>query len=290
MNIYYLWILGFSAGFYCLINGLLHQRYTALIAAADDSYPGSWGYAYPLWLIEIIGISRFYGYNARLGQKIAALQGKRYLPFHLQMHWSYKILMAHLGVWLGCFLSYAGEAGYFGVVIIFGSGAALFWFTDSLLEDRMKKKQMALRMAFPAFLSKLVLLVQAGLQVRQAMERIVETSETEDVMAQEIQLLLRDFSAGIPESEAFQEFSDRCHLREIHQFSGMIQFNLKMGGAHLLKELRLMNNECWDNRKQLARQLGEIASSKLVFPLSLMFLAVILIVMAPALMNLGNLF
>ena len=57
----------------------------------------------------------------------------------------------------------------------------------------------------------------------------------------------------------------------------------------MLYELKRMGTECWEMRKLNAKQLGETASSKLMLPLCMMFLAVILICMAPALLQLKGL-
>ena len=40
----------------------------------------------------------------------------------------------------------------------------------------------------------------------------------------------------------------------------------------MLYELKRLGVECWDMRKNMARQMGETASSKLMLPLMIMFL------------------
>ena len=58
----------------------------------------------------------------------------------------------------------------------------------------------------------------------------------------------------------------------------------------MLYQLKRLGVECWDMRKNVARQMGEAASSKLMLPLMIMFIAIIMICMMPALMELGNAF
>jgi len=46
--------------------------------------------------------------------------------------------------------------------------------------------------------------------------------------------------------------------------------------------LKNLSNECWETRKNLAKQKGEEASSKLLFPMMLMLMAVFIVIMVPA--------
>jgi tight adherence protein C len=56
----------------------------------------------------------------------------------------------------------------------------------------------------------------------------------------------------------------------------------------MLFELKRMGTECWEMRKSTAKQLGETASSKLMLPLAIMLIAVILICVAPVIVELGR--
>ena len=58
----------------------------------------------------------------------------------------------------------------------------------------------------------------------------------------------------------------------------------------MLFELKRMGTECWEMRKNTAKQLGEKASSKLMIPLSIMFLAIILICVAPVILEFRSAF
>ena len=49
--------------------------------------------------------------------------------------------------------------------------------------------------------------------------------------------------------------------------------------------LRQQGNECWEMRKNAARQMGEEASSKILLPMMLMFLGIVLIVATPAVLS-----
>jgi len=54
----------------------------------------------------------------------------------------------------------------------------------------------------------------------------------------------------------------------------------------LVPLLKLQSNECWQLRKNMAKRLGEEASTKLVLPLMIMFVGILIIVILPAVMQL----
>jgi len=134
------------------------------------------------------------------------------------------------------------------------------------------------------------LLTGAGLHVRQAIIRIVRESKKNNPLYKELNVVLDDIEAGISEQQAYSELSERCHVREISNFTGILLQHVRLGGNQMLFELRRMATESWELRKQSARKLGEEASSKLVLPLSIMFIAIVIISIAPAFLSIGLLF
>ena len=46
-----------------------------------------------------------------------------------------------------------------------------------------------------------------------------------------------------------------------------------------------MSHETWEMRKHAVKQMGETASTKLILPMMLMFVAILLIAVAPAIMQ-----
>lgn len=140
-------------------------------------------------------------------------------------------------------------------------------------------------MDFPVFISKLTLLMNAGMHLRPALERIYADSIQKSPIYAELGTVLEDFASGLSENQAWQDFSERCKVKEISSFASMIMQNSKIGGRQLIEELKIMTYETWEMRKHAAKQMGETASAKLIFPLMLMFLAVLLIVITPAIMQ-----
>lgn len=79
-----------------------------------------------------------------------------------------------------------------------------------------------------------------------------------------------------------------CGYRPIVAGIHSLQHVKGFPSAELVPLLRVFAMECWELRKNTARRLGEEASTKMLLPLMLMFLAILLIVGTPAVLALRN--
>lgn len=290
MKVFYIAFLVVLMAGYALQFLRCHEKYRKHLIALNKEDFSLKAFMPPfLGLAEQLNLSASGSYGVRLGQKLILLYGNRHLKFYTLVHWALKCLYGFIGMVLSTFFCLVAAIGTQGIVLIPAAGALLFFLADKTLDERCKERKRLLERDFPDFLSKLVLLVNAGLTTRQAIERIASEKKTNVPLYDELETVLSDIRAGMPEGEAFAEFSERCRIRQITHFVSILQQNMKLGGGQMLYELKRMGTECWEMRKLNAKQLGETASSKLMLPLCMMFLAVILICMAPALLQLKGL-
>ncbi|MCZ8515872.1 type II secretion system F family protein [Paenibacillus filicis] len=151
--------------------------------------------------------------------------------------------------------------------------------------DRLKLKKRRMLLELPELLNELMLLVNAGETVQQALIRIVEVRErAPGPLLVELSGAVKALRMNVSFTKALEDFSKRCALQEVSLFTTALMLNYKRGGEELVLSLRELSVMLWDKRKALARTLGEEASSKLVFPMVLIFFVVMVIVAAPALM------
>ncbi len=223
----------------------------------------------------------------RLMHQVVLIYGTRTAALYMKVHLASKCLGFWMGANVAAFFCMVLQASFLAVPAVPLTAIALFFLADTQLNTRYKEKSRAMSLAFPAFVSQLALLVGAGLHVRQAIVRIVRGSGAVNPLYKELKQVLDDIDAGISEQQAYGELAERCRIREISNFSGILLQHVRLGGNQMLFELRRMAIESWEERKQTARKLGEEASSKLIFPLSLMFIAVVLISIAPAFLAIG---
>jgi tight adherence protein C len=165
----------------------------------------------------------------------------------------------------------------------------LFFLLDNDLEKKKRKKYDMIRADFPDVVSKLVLLVNAGMTINRAWEKVCGDSKKETPLYRELKTTYMQIQGGRSESEAYEEFAKRCKVREITKFMTLIIQNMKKGNSDLVPLLKLQADECWELRKARAKQLGEEASAKLIMPMMIMFVGILIIVILPAIMQLNNL-
>lgn len=156
-------------------------------------------------------------------------------------------------------------------------------------EKRLKQMQYD----YSEVVSKLTLLIGAGMTVRKAWERIVLDYKLQKKekgirsIYEEMAESYNQLKAGIPENVVYERFGQRCGLKEYLKFSSLICQNLKKGTRDLVSLLELEAADAFENRKNLARKYGEEAGTKLLVPMVLMLVIVMVVIMVPAMMSFG---
>ena len=172
--------------------------------------------------------------------------------------------------------------------------AWIYW--DEKIKKSKKKRDEECQLAYPNIVYKLTLLLGAGMTLRGAWQRIIhdylkekkESPEKMKYVYEEMIITWNEMENGIPEIEAFAQFGKRMKLRPYLRFSSLITQNLKKGTKGFLLQLETEAKEAQEERKQLARRLGEEAGTKLLFPMLIMLVIVLAIVMLPAFLSFSN--
>lgn len=226
-------------------------------------------------------------------QKILELRGPRNVEFYRYIHNGYRlavgVIAAAAASLIGMIMAVQGSSdGLFltaaAVVLLF---AAPF-LVDASLNGEIEKRRLSIQMEFPEFVNKLTLLVNAGMTISKAWEKIINENKREHILYEEMQYALAEIRAGKPEGVAYEEFARRCHVKEVTKFVSIIVMNLKRGGAEVVPVLRQQGNECWEMRKNAAKQMGEQAGTKILIPMMIMFMGIVLIVATPAVLSMTS--
>ncbi|MDR1778837.1 MAG: hypothetical protein LBR14_03685 [Clostridiales Family XIII bacterium] len=156
------------------------------------------------------------------------------------------------------------------------------------IEKAIEERREEIKTEFPDFLGKLILLLQAGLVATSAISRIASdyllTRRAGEEKAFYEELLIIDRNAKASNTSLCAEFTDfagRCSLREVQRFSAILSDNIDKGAA-LSEKLAQEHDTLWDARKKAAEEKGNLAETKLTFPMVLQLLVIILITVAPA--------
>lgn len=228
--------------------------------------------------------------NNQIYQKILELRGAKDAGFYQYIHKGYRMSAAVLAAagasLMGMIMTVQGSSDGIGLSV--AAVAALFavpFLVDSSLDGEIKKRRLSIQMEFPEFVNKLTLLVNAGMTISRAWEKIINENKREHVLYDEMRSALAQIKAGKPEGTAYEEFARSCHVKEVTKFVSVIVMNLKRGGSEVVPVLREQGSECWEMRKNTAKELGEQAGTKILIPMMIMFLGIVLIVATPAVLS-----
>ena len=144
---------------------------------------------------------------------------------------------------------------------------------------------------YPEIISKLTIFTGAGMTVRLSWERIVKDYEKRKSKGGQVRYAYEEMSRtyhqlqkGMMEGRAYEEFGKNCRLQPYLRLAGLIEQNRKEGVKNLRNLLSIEMNAAFEERKNLARKLGEEAGTKLLIPLFMTLGIVMIMVMLPALM------
>lgn len=176
------------------------------------------------------------------------------------------------------------------VMIMLLTGAlavGVYFALDRDLQKQMQKRKNRFLSEYPEFVSRLVLLLSAGMTMRSAMYQIAGSGHGGKSVQiyEEIVYTCHELDSGIPEAAAYYHLGRRCGEQHYVRLCMLLSQNLKKGTAGLLGLLKAEAADALEERKRNARRLGEEAGTKLLLPMMIMLLIVMLIIMVPAFMS-----
>jgi tight adherence protein C len=209
---------------------------------------------------------------------IAELKGEEYAQFYYYGNLAAQITYGTIFLDLAFLLpAFAKDMTMFVIALLIG--LALVFYLDLDIDSKLKKKKEDMMQEFPHVLSKMALLVNAGLPIRDTFYKIAENKSGN--IYDEIHVMLNEMANGIPERKALSNLSERCGISEIRKFTSMLAQNLQKGSADTAQGLIEMSNDIWRNRTSHVRELGEKASTKLLIPIVIIFAGVLVMVLVP---------
>ena len=155
---------------------------------------------------------------------------------------------------------------------------------------KLQKRYEELLMDYPGLIMKFTLLVQAGMTVRKAFQKISldygrKRKRIQRAAYEEIRIVCYEMESGVSEAEAYRRFGERCGQAKYKVFATLLIQNLQKGSRQMAEMLERESTEAWEERKRKARVLGEAAATKLLVPMMMMLIVVMAIVMIPAFLS-----
>ena len=261
------------------------DKYEDIIGALDEKkYKYKELFPVGFMFMELIHFDMHSNLVSKKRKEMEEITEKKYATFYLYVLLgsmvSYALILSPAVLMLAVL---SGDWIFFvlGIVLL---GLIIRYLYDTV-DDQIKAKREALLLEFPNVLTKLTLLVNSGMVLRNAWFRVSQSGE--GVIYDEMRKTTDDMNNGMSELQAYKEFADRCALKEMRKFSAMVSQGLEKGGADLTTFLKDMSDELWAEKQSLARQKGEKAASKLLIPTAMIFLGILAMILVPVVSGLS---
>ena len=155
------------------------------------------------------------------------------------------------------------------VLIAIAIAALLAFLLPSMVLDRLIMKRMRkLRNAFPDALDLLIVCVEAGMGLNQALQRVgdeLEVSHPE--LAAEFSLVTVEIRAGIDRVQSLKNMADRTGLEDINGMVSLLAQSMRFGTS-VAETLRIYSEDFRDRRTQAAEEMAAKIGTKMIFPMA----------------------
>ncbi len=159
------------------------------------------------------------------------------------------------------------------------------------MEKQRKENRESVIRQLPEFVNRLVLLLNAGLVITGAFERTIEeglsfkSNENDYFYGKLREIYISSKTANGSLNVEFRRVAKESGIRELMRVSNIINDNINKG-VELTGKLQAESELLWMNRKKSCEEKGRLAETKLTLPLMIFLMVLIMITVAPALLEL----
>lgn len=175
--------------------------------------------------------------------------------------------------------------------LIVGAVAAGLFIPNIVLEKQVERRIKKLRNGFPDALDLLVVCVESGLGLTQALQRVAdEVIVSHSELGTELSVVNAEIRAGVDQVTAFKNLSERTGLDDVRGLVSLLVQTLRFGTG-VADSLRVYAAEFRDKRMQRAEEQAAKIGTKLIFPLIVfMFPGFFIVALGPAIIRLMSVF
>lgn len=170
--------------------------------------------------------------------------------------------------------------------------AVLGWMLPFLyLKKKVQARQDELQRSLPDALDLMVVCVEAGLGLNQALVRVGEEMDrVSTTLAEELTLVSLEIRAGTPREDALANLGKRTGVSDIRAFTSML-IQTDRFGTSIADALRVHADELRTKRRQRAEEEAAKLTVKMLIPIVMfIFPAIFLVILGPAVFHVSEFF
>jgi len=197
-------------------------------------------------------------------------------------------LTLFIGIRVGCALTFFAVASLpfllrTGIITALIAAAIGYVLPGMVLARMAKRRQHRLRLSLPDALDLLVVSVEAGLGLDQAVQRVAdELSLVHPELSDELRLVHLEVRAGTGRADALKNLATRTQVDDVSSLVTMLVQTDKFGTS-VAQALRVHSDTSRTKRRQRAEEAAAKTGAKMVFPLVFcIFPAIWVVTIGPA--------
>jgi tight adherence protein C len=189
------------------------------------------------------------------------------------------VAMVVIAVWTGAY--------NVNPIVVVMLAAAVGWLGPEFwLSSRVKARQKCLRLSLPDAMDLLVICVEVGLGLDQALLKVAEEMEVvHPELSSELQMVNLEMRVGKTRIDALRDLAKRTGLEEIKSLVGILVQTDRFGTS-IVQALRSFSDELRTMRRQRAEEMSAKVSVKMVPALVFfIFPALMVVILGPAVLT-----
>lgn len=287
LNFILLLLASIATGMF-LVNLARGKQYGYMVESLDGS-------EYFLKEVYVVGFSLNDGRIFRLRGKMERdlkkqaklLWGDQYYEYYANLAWaqflSLTLLVVSIGFSLSGFLKTEQIPILLILVLLF---IAAFWnLSLSKMKEKVQKRREECEAEFPNMVSKLALLINSGMVLREAWR--VTAYGKEGTLYALMKQACEDMENGESDVGAIYKFGVTSDSASIKKFTSAMIQGMQKGNSELADFMVSQTSELWAHKRQMALQQGEVAAGKLIIPLGITFAGIIMIIVLAAMQSMS---
>lgn len=167
----------------------------------------------------------------------------------------------------------------------------VYFLKDRDMDKELEIRKKELENDYSRVVSKLMLLISAGMTVKNAWIHIVndyiklERDKKKRYVYEEMLFSFNMMKSGQSEIECYRTFGKRCGLHEYIKLCGILEQNILKGTKGMKVLLEYEVHEAFENRKMLAKKRGDETGTKMLVPMVIMLIIAMAIIVVPSFLS-----
>jgi tight adherence protein C len=179
-----------------------------------------------------------------------------------------------------------GKSLFLSVVVFLVLIISFILLPNSLIESKMKDLRRSFSLNMPDFLERVAILLDSGQNLWASIEKAAMVNDDEFSLEGEISRTMKEINecrgSEKDPCDAFSDMAKRLESSHVSSFVSLIVQNSRKGQAELVEIIRMQAAIYRNDRKNVARKLGEEATTLMLIPTTIVFIGILIMLLSPA--------